>query len=58
MDAINRGACPFYEKGLEAMLRKNLNVRLMATTDLRRSVLKRISRSSPWAPHSTADRLI
>ena len=40
VDAINRGACPFYEKGLDAMLRKNLNVRLMATTDLRRSVLE------------------
>ncbi len=40
VNAINRGACPFYEKGLEPMLRKNLNVRLMATTDLRRSVLE------------------
>jgi UDPglucose 6-dehydrogenase/GDP-mannose 6-dehydrogenase len=40
VDAINRGVCPFYEKGLEELLKRNLNVRLKATTDLRGAVLE------------------
>jgi UDPglucose 6-dehydrogenase/GDP-mannose 6-dehydrogenase len=39
VDAINGGACPFYEKGLDELLRKHLHSRLKATTDLRRSIL-------------------
>ena len=39
VDLINRGVCPFHEAGLEEILRRNLGVRLEATTGLRRSVL-------------------
>jgi len=38
--AINRGDCPFFEKGLIEFLRNNLGSRLKATTDLRGAVLE------------------
>src|SRR6266850_912682 len=36
---INQGVPPIYERGLEELLRKNLGVRLQATTNLRQAVL-------------------
>jgi len=36
---INEGKTPIYEEGLEALLRRNVGKRLVATTDLGRSVL-------------------
>lgn len=39
VDRINRGIPPIYEKGLEALLRKNAGSSLKATTDLRAAVM-------------------
>jgi UDPglucose 6-dehydrogenase len=40
VDAVNRGECPFYEKGLGELLRKHAGARLQATTDLHAAVLE------------------
>ena len=39
VDKINRAIPPIYERGLEELLKKNVNVNLRATTDLHKSVL-------------------
>jgi UDPglucose 6-dehydrogenase len=39
VDRINRADPPIYERDLEPMLRRNVGVRLSATTDLRQAVL-------------------
>jgi UDPglucose 6-dehydrogenase/GDP-mannose 6-dehydrogenase len=39
VDKINRGEPPFFESGLEALLRKNIGNRLSATLDTRSAVL-------------------
>ena len=39
VDCINRGMPPIYEKGLETLLKQNIDRRLTATTDLRQAVL-------------------
>jgi len=39
-DKINRGVPPIHEKGLEDLLRRNLGIRLNATTDLETAVLE------------------
>ncbi len=38
VEAINHGIPPIHERGLEALLRKNIGTRLRATTDLGRAV--------------------
>ena len=38
VDQINKGISPIYEKGLDDLLKKNIGVRLHATTDLHRAV--------------------
>lgn len=40
VDKINNGIPPIYEKGLEDLLEKNVNVNIKATTDLHRSVIE------------------
>lgn len=40
VDRINRGEPPIYERGLEALLQKNIGERVRATTDLRGAVLQ------------------
>lgn len=39
VDKINQAIPPIYEKGLEELLRKNININLRATTDLHKSVI-------------------
>src|SRR2546428_11835574 len=39
-DKINRGVPPIHEKGLEDLLRRNLGIRLNATTDLETAELE------------------
>ncbi|RKT47472.1 UDP-glucose dehydrogenase family protein [Thiocapsa rosea] len=39
VDQINQGISPIYEDGLDSLLEKNVGVRVLATTDLRRAVL-------------------
>ena len=38
IDTINRGKSPFFEKGLDDLLKRNLGSRFSATTDLREAV--------------------
>lgn len=40
IEKINRTISPIYEKGLEELLRKNILVRLRATTDLKKSIIE------------------
>lgn len=40
VDNINQGSSPIYERGLEKLLQRNVNVRLKATTDLHKSVIE------------------
>jgi UDPglucose 6-dehydrogenase/GDP-mannose 6-dehydrogenase len=40
VDKINQGKAPIYEKGLELLLKKNIGVNLVATTDLKSAVQK------------------
>ena len=40
VNKINQGIPPIYEKGLEDLLNKNINIRLKATTDLYKSVIE------------------
>lgn len=40
IDKINNGISPIYERGLEELLKKNINVNIKATTDLYRSVIE------------------
>lgn len=40
IEKINRTISPIYEKGLEELLRKNILVRLHATTDLKKAVVE------------------
>lgn len=40
VEKINRGIPPIYERGLEDLLKKNINSRLSATTDLQKAVLE------------------
>lgn len=40
VDRINRGEAPIHERGLDDLLRRNVGVRLRATTDLRTAVLE------------------
>ncbi len=40
VDKINRSIPPIYEKGLEELLKKNLNVNLKASADLNKSVME------------------
>ncbi len=40
IDAINSGISPFHERGLDELLRKNINGRVMGTTNLHQSVLE------------------
>lgn len=40
VDKINRSVSPIFERGLDELLRKNINVNLRADTDLRKSVLE------------------
>jgi UDPglucose 6-dehydrogenase len=39
VNKINQGISPIFEEGLEAILRKNINKNLHATTDLQRAIL-------------------
>jgi UDPglucose 6-dehydrogenase/GDP-mannose 6-dehydrogenase len=40
VDKINQAIPPIYERGLEELLKKNINVNLRATTDLHKSVIE------------------
>ena len=40
IDTINRGKSPFFERGLDNLLGKNLGVRFTATTDLSKAILE------------------
>jgi UDPglucose 6-dehydrogenase/GDP-mannose 6-dehydrogenase len=40
VNKINRGIAPFYEEGLEPLLRKNLHVNLQAISDLQKAIIK------------------
>ncbi len=40
VDKINRAIPPFYERGLEELLKKNINTNLRATTNLQKSVIE------------------
>jgi UDPglucose 6-dehydrogenase/GDP-mannose 6-dehydrogenase len=62
VDRINRGEPPIYERGLEALLRKNIGARLHAAADLRAAVLgselTMITVGTPFRPEGVDLRFV